>query len=210
MKKIKARLKPKKFLLYSVFLFAFVYSRQTFSQNRNWDINTLDKINSNASPFGDKAFKFISQSVTPVYIGTPVILFSSGLIRGDSALKVNALGMAASFVLNSAITFSIKISIKRDRPFTTYNFLEKKDVGGSYSFPSGHTAAAFGLATSLSLVYPKWYVIAPAFTYAALVGYSRMYLGVHYPTDVLGGMVIGVGISLLSWEAQKWLIKRSR
>ncbi len=48
----------------------------------------------------------------------------------------------------------------------------------------------------------------PAYAYAATVGYSRMYLGVHYPSDVLGGALVGAGSSLLTWELQRLLNKK--
>jgi membrane-associated phospholipid phosphatase len=52
------------------------------------------------------------------------------------------------------------------------------------SFPSQHTSFAFATATALSLQYRKWWVVVPAYTWAAMVGYSRLYLGQHYPSDV--------------------------
>jgi membrane-associated phospholipid phosphatase len=71
--------------------------------------------------------------------------------------------------------------------------------------PSGHTSSAFSTATSLSLNFRKWYVVAPAYTYAAAVGYSRMYLGVHYPSDVLVGALLGSGTAYLTWKINKKL-----
>jgi undecaprenyl-diphosphatase len=82
------------------------------------------------------------------------------------------------------------------RPFESYSDIIKKLDGGGASFPSGRTSAAFATATYLSLEYLKLYVIVPSYSWASSVGYSRMYLGVHYPSDVLGGMIVGVGIFL--------------
>lgn len=65
----------------------------------------------------------------------------------------------------------------------------------SHSFPSGHAATAFAGATVLSFCAPR---LAPAFyVLAAAIAYSRIYVGVHFPLDVLGGIVIGVATALL-------------
>lgn len=82
------------------------------------------------------------------------------------------------------------------------------EYDSSPSFPSGHVSFAFTTATSLSLQYKKWYVVAPAFLYAGVVGYSRVHLGAHYPSDVLGGALVGAGSSLLSYKANQWLKKK--
>ena len=99
----------------------------------------------------------------------------------------------------------MKYIINRERPYITYPYLEKASDGGSPSFPSGHTEAAFATATSLSLAFPKWYVIAPSYIYAGSVGYSRMHLGVHYPSDVLAGALVGTTSSYFTYRANKWL-----
>lgn len=60
----------------------------------------------------------------------------------------------------------------------------------TYSFPSGHTMSSFAAATVLAKKYPKWGILA--FFVAILIGFSRLYLFVHYPTDVLAGAVLGI------------------
>ena len=63
-------------------------------------------------------------------------------------------------------------------------------------------------STAVSLSYKKWYVTVPAYAYASLVGYSRMRLGMHYGSDVLGGMIIGIGSGLLTWQLDKTFNKK--
>jgi membrane-associated phospholipid phosphatase len=78
-----------------------------------------------------------------------------------------------------------------------YSDIQNVTSGLDPSFPSGHTSMAFSLATSVSLAYPKWYVIFPSYLWAGAVGYSRMDLGVHYPSDVLFGAALGAGSAYL-------------
>ena len=102
----------------------------------------------------------------------------------------------------------MKYAINRPRPFESYPYeIEKLASAGSPSFPSGHTSEAFSTATSLSLAFPKWYVITPAFLWASAVGYSRMDLGVHYPSDVIMGAVVGSGSAFLTDYINNKLIK---
>ena len=74
-----------------------------------------------------------------------------------------------------------------------------------YSFPSGHTAASFAAAVILFLQLPKKYGI-PALILAVLISFSRLYLGVHYPTDVLAGAVSGTLIAL----AVHWIFEKKK
>ena len=76
------------------------------------------------------------------------------------------------------------------------------------SFPSGHVSAAFCTATSLSLRFHKWYVIAPSFLWATSVGWARMYQGVHYPSDVLAGAIVGAGSAWLGYKIQHRMEKK--
>lgn len=179
-----------------------------FSQNI--DIRLLRLINSEEILRSDKYLRFISNSNSCFVIGSPVILAGAGLIRGEDKMLRNAFVMAAASVINGAVTYGLKYSINRGRPFETYNDILRKAKAGSPSFPSGHTSSAFATATSLSLAYPKWYVIVPSFAYAGTVAYSRMYLGVHYPSDVAAGAFIGAGCAYLTYKVNKALQQKHK
>lgn len=101
------------------------------------------------------------------------------------------------------VNFGVKTLVGRPRPFVAED--DAVVIGhrpSDSSFPSGHTAAAFAGAWLLSRHYPGW---APAFyALAALVGWSRVYLGVHYPSDVALGAASGVGLAALF----RWAIAR--
>jgi membrane-associated phospholipid phosphatase len=78
----------------------------------------------------------------------------------------------------------------------------------SYSFPSGHTAEAASIFLMGCLITEKKWVIPAGYIYMLLVGYSRIYLGQHYPFDVGGGMIAGVISIYLAYKVQKWWDRR--
>lgn len=175
------------------------------AQAQNWDIRLLDKLNS-APQAQDKTWQFISNSSGKIDVAVPIGLFIAGTIKHDATIKNYATSMGVSFLANEVMTLVLKKTFQRTRPFDAYpQLIYKKGTGGSYSMPSGHTSSAFSTATSLSLNFRKWYVVAPAYTYAVAVGYSRMYLGVHYPSDVLIGALLGSGTAYLTWKINKKL-----
>ena len=180
----------------------------TFINAQNFDINLLKDININRNKSLDPAFKTITNSAEVISIATPIIIYTVGLIKKDSLTKKQALFIGETFLASALITTVLKDVVKRDRPFVTYPEIEKEASGGGYSFPSGHTSTAFATATSLSMAYPKWYVIAPSFVWASAVGYSRMHLGVHYPTDVFAGAIVGSGSAYLTFKVNKWINKK--
>ncbi|MBC8061094.1 MAG: phosphatase PAP2 family protein [Clostridiaceae bacterium] len=101
-----------------------------------------------------------------------------------------AIKTASSLIISTVAVRSIKITVNRIRPFLTLENLNTKKIGiDNYSFPSGHTTSAFSIAIIFSLYFP---IATPLLvTLACGVGISRMYFGVHYPTDVLVGMILG-------------------
>ena len=184
-------------------LFIFAIMLFSAANAQNWDINLLKEINLERNKSLDPTFKFITNSVSPMSIGAPVAVLGIGILQKDSSLKSKGIIMVEALCVNALTTTALKLAVKRDRPFVTYPYLDKQAEAGSYSFPSGHTSSAFALATSLSLAFPKWYVVAPSYMYACAAGYSRMHLGVHYPSDVLAGAIVGAGSAFLSNYLQK-------
>lgn len=103
------------------------------------------------------------------------------------------ISLLASLLFNNII---LKNLVCRTRP---YKVLETLTIlipePGEFSFPSGHTSSSFAAAAVLFLMLPKKYGV-PAMILAFGIGFSRLYVGVHYPTDVLGGMVMGTLIAI--------------
>lgn len=180
----------------------------SFINAQNIDITILRDTNGNRNTSLDPSFKAITNSALPISVATPLIIYSVGLIKKDSTIKNQALFIGETFLVSAFITTALKYSIKRERPFNTYPDIEKVTAAPGYSFPSGHTSTAFATATSLSMEYPKWYIIAPSFAWASAVGYSRMHLGVHYPSDVVAGAIVGSGSAYISYKLNKWINKK--
>ena len=82
--------------------------------------------------------------------------------------------------------------------------------GGMYGFVSSHAANFFAVATLLSFVMRHRLVTCSLFTWALLQCYSRVYLGVHYPGDIMGGIVVGVLVGWLLWCLMRWIQHRWR
>ena len=121
--------------------------------------------------------------------------------------KTRKAGMAAAIalVIGALITnVCLKNMVARVRPYDTYSALipiVTKPI--DWSFPSGHTCASFASAFVYFRLLPKKYGI-PALVLACMIAFSRLYLGVHYPTDVLAGFLIGLLASVLA----VWMVRR--
>ena len=168
------------------------------------DIGILRAIYGIRSPFFDTTFIGITDSAAAFAFGIPGILLILALVTKDAALRRNALLMLIPVAISAVVANILKYTIDLPRPYEVYHFIRKLSVGGSPSFPSGHTADAFAFATAASLVYRKWFIVIPFMIWAALVGYSRMYLGVHFPSDVIGGAIVGATCSYVYY----WVVKR--
>jgi len=176
-----------------VFMCLFCGSGDAQSGLQRLDEHILERLAAGRTDGQTEVWRLISNANNYVNIAIPTGVLLSGIIENDSHTRQNALYIACSTASAYLLNLFIKKLVKRPRPFITDIRLVPVYRPGEYSFPSGHTSSSFSAVTALSRAYPKWYVIAPSFLWSASVGYSRMYLGVHYPTDVSAGAVLGVG-----------------
>lgn len=179
-----------------------------FGYSQNADIQLLKYINLNRHEALDPAMKTLTNTTTGICVTVPAALIAYSFIKRDSLNFRKSMVIGASMFTSAAITLVLKHAVNRTRPYKTYPELYHPYTEKSASFPSAHTSNSFALATSLSLSYPKWYVIAPSYLWASSVAYSRMHLGVHYPSDVLAGAIIGAGSSYLCFKLNKLLGNR--
>lgn len=163
------------------------------SRLQTFDDHTLEYLAAGRTPGQTKTWLFISNTNDYVNVAIPAGLLVAGIIDHNPDMRQNALYVASSTATTFLLNTLIKKLVKRPRPFISNTHLTAVYQPKSTSFPSGHTSSAFSSATALARAYPKWYVIAPSFLWSSAVGYSRMYLGVHYPTDVTAGALLGVG-----------------
>lgn len=118
-----------------------------------------------------------------------IVLYLFGDKKGKSIAKK----MIVVLVVTTILTQLIKIFVMRPRPYTELSNLILLDLGTDYSFPSGHTSTSTAMAYVLSCEYKRWILML----IPVIVGFSRLYIGVHYPSDVLGGFLLGLVIAYM-------------
>ena len=138
--------------------------------------------------FTDVVFLGISQ------LGTELAFMAIAVVLYWCIDKVYAYKFFNVYILGVAVTNFLKLGIKRPRPFDAYKVRSIGDPETTYSFPSGHTESISSISTMLTIQYGKKSKAVPIVCVAAtlLVMLSRMYLGQHYLTDVLAGLVLGI------------------
>lgn len=168
----------------------------------NLDTSLFLRLNSFHSPFWDKTMWFISGKYEWIPLYGVLLAWVIYKFKWKSIWII--LTIAVLITLADQISTEVfKKGIERLRP--THN-PEIRDLvhivndyrGGMYGFVSSHAANSFAVAIFFSLVMKLRWFSCSIITWAALVSYSRIYLGVHYPGDILGGALLGIALAFLT------------
>lgn len=117
-----------------------------------------------------------------------------GILQSSIKSKQTMFLIIIGIFISAFVSTSFKNHYEEKRPFEVLDYTRLLSYkSSSYAYPSGHTTIAFTAATIIALRHPKLRVIS--ISMAALVGLSRIYIGVHWPTDVLGGALLGITIA---------------
>lgn len=168
------------------------------------EIKILDFIQNMRTPIGDSIMCFITDlgNAGMIWIVLTVILLLIPKTRKSGFI------MAAALILDAILCNGIlKNAFARVRPCDVNPAVDLLiPRPEDYSFPSGHTAASFAAVSALFFAGEKklW---KPALLLAVLIAFSRLYLYVHYPTDVLGGIAVGVICGYAGMRLVKQLFK---
>jgi undecaprenyl-diphosphatase len=141
-------------------------------------------------------------ALVPLFLAITIVGGGWGLLAivpflARAATRVTAAWLLGAIVTQSAIVSTLKALVGRVRPCDALAWCAPLGVPspGGGSFPSGHAAGSFAFAAFVAAHSPRW--AAPAFVWAALAAWSRCVLGVHYPSDVLGGALVGVLVGVV-------------
>ena len=170
----------------------------------------------------ERVLRWIAANLRVSWLNGPVVLFSTlgnaGLLFVVATLVLLAfkrtcrLGLhtAAGLIVDVlAVNATIKPLVNRARPWVVMEgFQTLTRSSDPNSFPSGHTCAAFAFAAAIWVATPNKKIRAAALIVAVLMGLSRLYVGVHFPSDVLAGVVIGSLCGLLGGLLARWLLTR--
>jgi len=159
-----------------------------------FDIALLNWLNYHLIPHSVPVLRIISYTNTYISIAVIVMILITSILKRSKSILRQFFILVTTLILVAIVSQGLKTIVYRERPFMTNPSIEKLSEGGDSSFPSGHTMEVFAMAGALSLLFRKKEIVIPIYLWAMLVAYSRMALGVHYPSDVLAGIIIGTFI----------------
>ncbi len=163
-----------------------------YLNSRTWELDLIAGLQENGNSFSVHFFQFVTDSNSYVNVGIPVVLLIIGLIRHDKLLREKALLVLFSLALGGILSYGIKKTVREPRPYEVDRRITQLSDGGGYGFPSGHTLEATAAAACFSILWPELPIVAASICWVLLIMASRIYLGVHDPGDVMGGLFLGI------------------
>ena len=162
------------------------------SENKTTEQNIIAELQLLQSPGSVRFFQLVSDSISYFSLGIPAMALGAGLYLRKKVWVRHALIILLGIALGGSVSAVIKRTVKEPRPYEVDKRIAQLSVGGSNSFPSGHTVEATAAAVGFStLLFRTPISIVLSFGWAFLIMFSRIVLGVHNFTDILGGAAIG-------------------
>ena len=174
-----------------------------FSSLRQFDANLLLGLNNNFTDFWDAVMYMGTDTLfwMPLFI---TILYAIIKDKDRESILIIAV-ILITLILNDSASTILKSTVERLRPSHDPTMMYDVHIvngyrGGLFSFVSSHAANSFGLAIFLSLLFRDALFSIAIFSWAIFHTYTRIYLGVHFPFDILGGMALGLSIGYGSYK----------
>lgn len=162
------------------------------SPNKVKEQNIIAELQLQQTPSSIRFFQVISDSISFISLGIPALFLASGLIKKKRLWVRQALIILLGIALGGIISATMKRTIREPRPYEVDSRITQWSVGGSNSFPSGHTVEVTAAAIGISaILFRTPLSVILAVVWAVLMMSSRIVLGVHNFTDILGGMAVG-------------------
>lgn len=176
----------------------------TGQSDRPLDVRGLALIYCTSQPAVSGGLWGAHHSARPVFYGAVPAAWGAAALTRDAAVRAAAYSLTLTQGLTYGLVVGVKHAVGRPRPYVNRPLRARASrhrppaPGDAHlSFPSGHASLSAALATSWGVSFPRWYVVGPGALWATGVALSRVHLGVHYPSDVLVGTILGVGVALL-------------
>lgn len=171
-----------------IFIFAELAEEVSQQDTLAFDESVLLAINSHQSALLDSVAVLVTQ--LGGVKGVAVIVAVGALLLWARAHRARAVFLILSVTGAGLLNMLLKTLFQRDRP----QLWQRIVTENSFSFPSGHAMASSALAFSIMVIFwhtkYRWVVVAAASTYMVGIGLTRLYLGVHYPTDIIAGWIV--------------------